>query len=365
MRLQTIDKPFLWIVVILMLAGLFIFSSAVLGLLARDAEQVANIAFNQLLFGIVFGVGVLLTTLNIPYKTWRRYSLYIFCISLILTAAVFLPNLGLNHGGATRWLVLGPFSFQPSELLKFGFVVYLAAWLSAAKDNASTFRYGTMPLIIMLVLVGGLLLKQPDTGTFSVIFVTGLGMLIASGGKWRHAIGLVLIAVIGLLALASFKPYVKDRIDTFLNPADDPQGASYQIQQSLIAVGSGEFFGRGFGQSVQKFRYLPEPVGDSIFAVAAEEFGFAGSVFIVLLFLFFAIRGFSIAEHAPDQFSRLLVVGIVILITAQSYTNIAAMLGVFPLTGLPLIFISHGGTAMLASLAEVGVILNISRYINS
>lgn len=360
--MKTIDKPFLWIVVLLMLVGLFIFSSAVLGLLARDAEQVANIAVSQLLFGIVFGVGMLVATLNIPYKIWRRYSLYIFCLSLILTAAVFIPGIGLNHGGATRWLVLGPFSFQPSELLKFGFIVYLAAWLSAAKENIGTLRYGLIPLCVMLTLVGVLLLKQPDTGTFAVIFFTGLGMLIASGGKWRHAAGLVLIATIGLIALASFKPYVKDRIDTFLNPSDDPQGASYQIQQSLIAVGSGEFFGRGFGQSVQKFRYLPEPVGDSIFAVAAEEFGFVGSVLIVLLFLFFAVRGFSIAEHAPDNFSRLLVVGIVILITAQSYTNIAAMLGVFPLTGLPLIFISHGGTAMLASLAEVGIVLHISRY---
>lgn len=293
---------------------------------------------------------------------WRRYSLYIFFTSLILTAAVFIPEIGLNHGGATRWLMFGPISFQPSELLKFGFIVYLAAWLSAAKDNVGMLRYGVIPLSIMLALVGVLLLKQPDTGTFAVIFITALGMLIASGGKWRHVLGFVTIAAIGLLVLASFKPYVKDRIETFLNPGADPQGASYQIQQSLIAVGSGEILGRGFGQSVQKFRYLPEPVGDSIFAVAAEEFGFVGSVFIVLLFLFFALRGLTIAEHAPDHFSRLLVVGIVILITAQSYTNIAAMLGVFPLTGLPLIFISHGGTAMLASLAEVGIVLHISRY---
>ena len=362
---KTIDKPFLWSVIILMVAGIFIFSSAVLGLLARDAEQVANIALSQFLFGIIFGVGMLFVALKIPYKTWRKYSLYIFLACLILTAAVFFPPLGLSHGGATRWLALGPFSFQPSELLKFGFVVYLAAWLSAAKDNIGMLRYSVVPLFIMLALVGGLLLKQPDTGTFAVIFITALGMLIASGGKWRHVGSFIIIAIVGLLILASFKPYVKDRINTFLNPEVDPQGSSYQIQQSLIAVGSGELFGRGFGQSVQKFRYLPEPVGNSIFAVAAEEFGFVGSVLIVLLFLFFALRGFSIAERAPDHFSRLLVIGIVILITVQSYTNIAAMLGVFPLTGLPLIFISHGGTAMLASLAEVGIILNISRYANS
>lgn len=362
MKPQAIDKPFLWTVIIIMMAGLFIFSSAVLGLLARDAGQVANVATSQLLFGIVFGIGMLFWTFKIPYKMWRRYSLYIFFIALVLTAAVFIPGIGLNHGGATRWLIFGPISFQPSELLKFGFIVYLAAWLSAAKDNVGMLRYSVIPLSIMLALVGVLLLKQPDTGTFAVIFITGLSMLIASGGKWRHILGFVIIAAIGILVLASIKPYVKDRIETFLNPGADPQGASYQIQQSLIAVGSGELLGRGFGQSVQKFRYLPEPVGDSIFAVAAEEFGFVGSVFIVLMFLFFTLRGLTIAKHAPDHFSRLLVVGIVILITAQSYINIAAMLGVFPLTGLPLIFISHGGTAMLASLAEVGIVLHISRY---
>jgi cell division protein FtsW len=361
---KTIDKPFLWTVVTLMFSGVFIFSSATLGLLARSTEQATNVATNQFVFGIILGVGVLFGALRVPYKFWRHYSLAIFIVALILTAAVFIPALGISHGGATRWLSLGPFSFQPSELLKFGFIVYLAAWLSAAKEKVGTLRYGVMPLSIMLVLVGGLLLIQPDTGTFAIIFITGLGMLLASGGKWRHVGGLVLIAFIGLLLLALFKPYVKDRINTFFNPGDDPRGSSYQIQQSLIAIGSGELFGRGFGQSVQKFRYLPEPVGDSIFAVAAEEFGFVGSVFLVLLFLFFALRGLVIATRAPNHFSRLLVVGIVILITAQSYTNIASMLGVFPLTGLPLIFISQGGTAMLVSLAEVGVVLNISRYIN-
>ncbi|MBI2046200.1 MAG: cell division protein FtsW [Parcubacteria group bacterium] len=362
---KTIDKPFLWIIALLMLSGIFIFSSAALGLLARSTEQAANVATNQFLFGIIFGTGMLFGALHVPYKFWRRYSLALFVGSLILTAAVFIPGLGLNHGGATRWIEIGSFSFQPSELLKFGFVVYLAAWLSAAKERIGTLRYGVIPLGIMLALIGAILLKQPDTGTFAVIFITGLGMLVASGGKWRHVGGLVLIACIGLLLLALFKPYIKDRITTFFNPGNDPQGSSYQIRQSLIAVGSGELFGRGFGQSVQKFRYLPEPVGDSIFAVAAEEFGFVGSVGLVLLFLLFALRGFIIAERAPDYFSRLLVAGIVILITVQSYTNIAAMLGVFPLTGLPLIFISHGGTAMLVSLAEVGVVLHISRYVNS
>ena len=153
-----------------------------------------------------------------------------------------------------------------------------------------------------------------------------------------------------------------DRILTFLNPSSDPLGNGYQIQQSLIAIGSGHIFGRGFGQSVQKFDYLPEPMGDSIFAVFAEEFGFMGALLLLSLFIFFAFRGLKIATHSPDQFGGLLVVGIVILIVSQSFINIGSLIGIFPLTGLPLLFISHGGTALFFALVGVGIVLNVSRY---
>jgi cell division protein FtsW len=158
------------------------------------------------------------------------------------------------------------------------------------------------------------------------------------------------------------RPYVMDRIMTFADPGRDPQGAGYQINQSLIAIGSGSMFGRGFGQSIQKFEYLPEPIGDSIFAVYGEEFGFAGTTLLVLLFAAFAFRGLRIATHAPDLFGMLLVVGIVTLVVAQAFLNIAAMLAVAPLSGLPLPFVSHGGTSLLVTLAAVGIVLNVSKY---
>jgi len=195
-----------------------------------------------------------------------------------------------------------------------------------------------------------------------VIAAAGLAMFVASGGRWRDVFVAAVIGA-GIISIVAFtRPYVMDRILTFIDPGRDPLGAGYQIQQSLIAIGSGQLTGRGFGQSIQKFNFLPEPVGDSIFAVAAEEFGFLGTILVLFLFCFFATRGLKIARQAPTQFSRLLVVGIVILIMVQAFINMGAMLGLLPISGIPLPFISHGGTALLFTLASVGIIINISRF---
>jgi cell division protein FtsW len=308
------------------------------------------------------GTIAFLVTSKIDYKHWRGLGFYFFIGSLVLTALVFVPEIGFSHGGATRWIDLKLFTFQPSELLKVSFVIYLAAWLSSIRDKVSTLKFGLFPFWIMVGLVGILLLKQPDTDTFGVIVFAGLAMFISAGGKWRHILATVLVGIVVFGAIALTRPYVMSRIETFFKPAENSLGSSYQLQQSLIAVGSGGIVGRGFGQSVQKFNYLPEPIGDSIFAVAAEEFGFVGSVILILLFVFFAVRGLKIATRAPDSFGRLVVVGIVILIISQAYINIAGMLGVIPLTGIPLPFVSHGGTALFIALAEVGIIVNISKH---
>ena len=288
--------------------------------------------------------------------------MYIFLFSIVVSLLVFIPNIGFAFGGAKRWILLGPFTFQPAELLKLGFVIYFATWLSGVRELLHTFRYGLLPFLILMSIIGALLLSQPDTGTFLVIFVTGVAMYIVAGARWRDIFSLGALSIFGLLVLAYVRPYIKERLLTFFDPAFDPLGISYQIQQSLIAIGSGGWFGRGFGQSIQKFNFLPEPIGDSIFAVAAEEFGFIGSVILITLFLFLAFRGRHIAGRTPDYFGGLLVVGIVILIVFQSFTNIGSMLGVLPLTGLPLLFVSHGGSALLFALAGVGIVLNVSRY---
>jgi len=356
------DRFFLSIVIFLVLLGLAIFTSASLGLLTQKGINIGSVAFKQLFLGI-FGGGVALVLFsNIHYRVLKKYSFFFFLTTFILTLLVFIPSIGIEHGGANRWISLGSFSFQPAEFLKLGFVIYFAAILSSTRSKIGSFKYGVLPAIILLGIIGTTLLAQPDTGTFLVILITAFAMFLAAGGKWKH-VGLgSIFAVVGLSILAAVRPYIKERFLTFIDPSRDALGAGYQIQQSLIAIGSGEISGRGLGQSIQKFNYLPEPIGDSIFAVAAEEFGFIGAIIIIAAFLTFAVRGIYISQKAPDYFGGLLVLGIVILIVSQSFINIASMLGVFPLTGLPLLFISKGGTALFAALLSVGIILNVSKY---
>lgn len=359
---RKLDKPFFIIVFTLILFGFLIFYSASLGFLTREGINFSSIIFNQVFFGLVLGLVCLFVASKINYINYKKYSFYIFLFSLILTALVFTP-LGLEHGGAKRWLHLGFISsFQPAELLKLGFVIYFATWLSSIKTKVKTFNFGVLPLIIMLGLVGAILLKQPDTGTFLVIFITAIGMFYVAEASWKHLIGLLIVALTGFATMAYLRPYLWERILTFINPSADGLGAGYQIKQSLIAIGSGQWVGRGFGKSIQKFNFLPEPMGDSIFAVTAEEWGFIGCVFLIGLFLFFAYRGFYLGAKSDTTFGRLLAVGIVILIVSQSFINMASMLGIFPLTGVPLLFVSKGGTALMFTLLEVGIILNISKY---
>lgn len=362
MKKIKIDIPFLIATIILVLGGFLIFSSASLGLLTKQTAKYSNVAFNQTFFGLVLGFIACLFTSNLDYKIYRKYSLFIFIGSALLTLMVFLPVIGIGHGGAQRWLSLGFIpTFQPSEFLKIGFIIYLAAWIAKAKDKSSTFLYGFLPFLILIAITGAILLKQPDTDTFVITVVAGVAIFLVGGGRWRYIFGLALLGVVGLGLIAYTRPYVMSRITTFINPSANIQGSGYQIHQSLIAIGSGGFSGRGFGQSIQKFNYLPEPIGDSIFAVAGEEFGFVGGVGIVFIFVFFAVRGLKIASKVPDQFGRLMVVGIVILIVSQAFVNIGAMVGILPLSGIPLPFISQGGTALSMMLAEAGIILNISK----
>ncbi|MDP2788473.1 MAG: putative lipid II flippase FtsW [bacterium] len=358
---NKIDKFFLTIVFILITFGLAVFISASLGILSKNKDLFFSVLFNQIVLGFGLGLVGMYITFKINYKFWRRYAFLIFLGSILLTVAVFIPDFGLKHQGALRWITLGPVSFQPVEILKFGFLIYFAAWLAWAKNKVQDFRFGILPLSIMLVIIAVILFKQPDTKSFILIFLTGASMLFISGVPMKYILGVGALAVVVLGTLVLFKPYLQDRVKTFLDPSLDPQGSSYQIQQSLIAFGSGGIFGRGFGQSIQKFSYLPEPQGDSIFAVLGEELGFVGTVAIILLFSLFYLRGMRIANNSPDLFSRLLVSGIVILITMQAFMHIASATGVFPLTGVPLPFMSHGGTSLMIYLSAIGVVLQISK----
>jgi len=362
MKAVPFDKVLFALVVILVTGGFLIFSSASLGLLARSGASFSSVALSQFLFGIIGGGIALFIMSNLHHRHLRKYAFYIFLFACFFTLLVFVPGLGMTHGGATRWLSLGGFSIQPTELLKIAFVIYLATWLSGTYTNITNFFQGTLPYVGIVSIVAIITLLQPDTDTFLIMGSASLAMFIVAGGRWRDVLILVLTAVLLLAALAFARPYLLDRLTTFMHPERDLQGSGWQIHQSLIAVGTGGLTGRGFGQSVQKFEYLPEPIGDSIFAVYAEEFGFIGGCVLIMLYIAFILRGYRIANRASDLFGTLLVVGFITLVACQAFLNIGSMIGVAPLSGLPLPFISHGGTALLATLIMVGIILNVSKY---
>jgi cell division protein FtsW len=352
---------FFWIVISITLFGFFIFSSASLGLLNRDGANFSHVLLKQL---AVLGAGIVLFLIvsKIDYRHWQKWSPFILIGAFVLTLAVFIPGLGLTSGGARRWLLIGNWAFQPSEFLKFGATLFLATWFARSPQLVRTWKYGFTPFLALMAAIGLTLAAQPDIDAIFIIFTAGLAMFFVAGAKWRQLGAILLIAITAFAIIAINKPYIISRIKTFFNPNQNVLSSSYQINQSLIAIGSGGIAGRGFGQSIQKFKYLPEPIGDSIFAVAAEEFGFAGSVVIIALFLALTLSGLKIATRMSNHFGRLTIVGIVIMMVAGAFSNIASMLALIPLSGTPLIFISHGGTALLMALIEAGIILNISKH---
>lgn len=356
-----LDKPFLITCCILLGIGLLMIMSA-------------GVAYGQVRFGDSFyfvkqqavGVAVggffLYICSKIDYHFWEKLVVPIFLVALVLLILVFIPGVGTEVYGATRWLQIGPISFQPSEVMKVAIILYLAAWLSKKGEaQVADFHEGLIPFFLILSVVGFLIIKQPDTGTMGLICCIAVSIFFASGARVQHIVSLAGAGLGALLVLIMIAPYRVARLTVFLNPDHDPSGAGYQVKQALIAVGSGGLFGVGLGQSRQKFNYLPEPVTDSIFAVLAEEFGFLGTVVVVSLFLFLAYRGLRISLSAPDAFGRLIVIGITSWISFQAFINISAIIGLLPLTGMTLPFISYGGTSLVVLLAAVGIVLNVSK----
>ena len=356
------DRSFAIIVAILVVGGVAVFFSASLGLLAREDTSVARLALSQIVLGIAPGIAALLLFRFMNPRALMRIVLPLYVLALLATALVFVPELGLTINGATRWLDLGFASVQPAEFLKMGTVLMLAAYLAHAGRDIRAYSRGLFPFIAIIGVPIALLLLQPNTSTAIVIAGSASALYLLAGAPLRDFAIIGLMIAIGAGILLSERPYLKDRVLTFLDPSENPLTSGYQIQQSLIAIGSGEAFGRGFGQSIQKFNYLPEPVGDSIFAVVAEELGFTGAAILILLFVAFAARGLAIAAEAANAFGTLAATGLTLIIAFSAFLNIGAMLGVLPLTGLPLPFISQGGSALLAALASVGIILNVAAH---
>ena len=357
------DTGLILILGALVLNGALIFTSAALGLLARGETHISSVVFNHFVLGIGGGTILLILFALFDHKKFRAWAPYIFAGTLLLTVLVFVPFLGFEHGGGKRWIDLRLLTIQPSEFLKLGAIIFAASYFASLRDQTSSWK-GPAAFAGIIGIPALILLLQPDLGTLGITTVSVFAIFVAAGARLRDIaiLGAAALLVLGILSFIPRYNYVYDRIDTFFNPAEQSAtGEGFQIRQSLIAVGSGGLVGRGFGQGVQKFTYLPEPMGDSIYATLAEEFGFIGGVLLIVLFLMLALKGYGIAARAPDMFGGLLAVGLSTYLAGEAFINIAAMLGIAPLTGIPLTFISQGGSAMLASLAGAGILLNISR----
>lgn len=362
-RKQSVDRVFLFIAILLVVGGYVIFTSASFGLLLKEGGLFTSTALTQLA-SIALGLLLCFIAARIPLVFLKKYAWVIGIAATIPMILLLIPGIGVAHGGAERWLSVFGVSIQPGEFFKLAFIIALAAWL-AQRNAAREIHHRKTFLIfsLFLTVAGALFLSQPDTDSFALVVVAGAALYAVGGYPMKHLLTLGVIGLIGATVLFSVRPYLLERLTVFINPDRDPLGAGYQLQQSLIAVGSGGLTGKGFGRSVQKFDRLPEPTSDSIFAVFGEEFGLVGTLVLVLLFTSLALRGLRIASRADDAFERLLALGCTTLITGAAFLNFASMLGLFPLSGLALPLISHGGTAMLAALIEVGLILNVSRRV--
>lgn len=356
------DYILILIILTLIVFGLVILASASVVLSQEKFGQSYYFLKHQLIYGLAIGLILWLIGQKIYYRQWSKLALPLLILTLVLLVLVFIPQLGFQHGGAKRWVIFGPISIQPAEIAKLTLVIYLAALLAKKKEKISQFKEGLLPFLILIALITCLIILQPNTGTLIVIALTALIIYFLAGAKKSHLFVVFLIGLVSFSALIKIAPYRMSRLTVFLHPETDPQGIGYQINQALLAIGSGGLFGRGLGHSLQKFLYLPEIVSDSIFAIAAEELGLIGASILVTLFVIFAWRGFKIAKNAADNFGRLLAAGITSWLVFQAFINMAAISGLIPLTGIPLPFVSYGGSAMAVSLAGVGILVNISKY---
>ena len=316
--------------------------------------------FKQGLSALI-GIGALLLLMRVDYHALRSLSVPGLITTVVLLAAVLIPGIGAEAYGAQRWISLGAFQLQPSELTKLALVVYVAHWLTTKREQVSDFSYGLVPFSVLIAVIVALLMKQPDMGTTIVVVITALSIFFAAGASLFH-LGLLsgAGAFIGV-ALIKFEPYRMDRFLAFLDPWAKPQATGYHVVQSLLAFAAGGLTGSGLGVGRQKFLYLPFPHTDSIFAVVGEELGVVGTIAVVLAFVFFAYRGLRIAWYAPDQFGRLLATGVTCGVVFQAMVNMAVLTSSVPFTGITLPFISYGGSSLITTLAACGILLNVSR----
>ncbi len=354
------DRILFGIVFLLIIFGLIMIANAgILQAVVRYNDP--NAFLKKQLLAVIIGFISLLILQKIDYHVFRRYSVWILMFATILLTLVFVPGIGVEKGSYTahRWINVAGQSFQPSEAVKLAVILYFSAWCSSkGVKKIRDFKEGFVPFFVTLTIISSLICLQPDVGTMGIIIVIATSIFFFAGANIKHLISLTLLAVLVLAVVVSTSEYRMSRVMTFLHPEDDALNSGYQINQAYTAFGVGGLFGLGPGHNKVP---LPEPVGDSIYAVIGEEFGFLGAVLLLLVFLFLLFRIFRIAMLSEDMFGRLVAGGIGVWIVGQGIMNMGAISGLIPLTGIPLPFISYGGSSIFLMLSSIGIVLNISR----
>lgn len=354
------DHSLLIITIVLALVGLVMVFSAS-AVVAGNRFHDPGYFLKRQLAWLAFGFLLLHLASHIDYVWWKRLSIPLLGLTAVLLAMVLIPSLGVSAKGARRWLRLGPISVQPAEIAKLVAVMYLAAYLAKKEDRLTGFLSGLAPALLVIGVLGGLVLLEPDLGTVVVMGSVAIGLLFLGGARLSHLLSLGLCAVPAVLVLVLSSSYRRQRLMTFLAPWKDASDAGFQITQSFLAFGSGGLFGVGLGEGKQKLFFLPEAHTDFVLALVGEELGLVGTGVIILLFALFAIRGFQVAARARMPFGRYLGMGITLLIGVQALINACVVTGLVPTKGLTLPFVSYGGSSLVTCMFGVGILLNISR----
>lgn len=364
---MTAKRPFdFWIfmtvLVLLSLGIIMVFSAS--AAYAYNYMHDSYYFLKSQLVGALLGLFVMLVTMQIDYRKIGKWSPVLLVVSIVLLILTRVPGIGREVNGAWRWIYIGPVNFQPSEIAKLAVILFFSFSLSKRKDQLQSFFKGLLPYLILIGVFAGLLIIEPHlSGTILIASVACI-ILFCAGAKISHFVIISIPAILGVAAAIIAAPYRLARVTAFLDPWKDPQGASWQIVQSLYAIGSGGLFGRGLGRSLQKFLYIPEPHNDFIFAVLAEELGYIGVLAVLTLFLIFIWRGIKVSLNSPDTFGSLVAVGITSLVAVQVLINVAVVTSSMPVTGMPLPFFSFGGTSLVFLMFGVGILLNISKHTN-
>jgi cell division protein FtsW len=347
---------------LILIFGLIVLFSASLAVSYLKFNKDSLIFIKRQFIGLILGFIAFYFISKTDYHIWKKSAALMLFISIILLILVFVPKIGCGWGKACSWINIFGYSLQPSEFVKLFFLLYLAAWLEKRKDSLRDFKQGMAPFLFVLGVIVFLMLLQPDLGTLSIIIATSMVVYYVAGGKLRHILAIVLLGALLVFLMVQVKDYQKDRFLCLFNPNYDIQDKCYQTNQALIAIGSGGIMGRGLGASRQKFSYLPEVQADAIFAIVSEELGFVFSVLLIVFYLILFYRGWKISQKAPDDFGKIVSLGVVSWIVIQAMINIGGIINIIPMTGVPLPFISAGGSSIIASLMAIGVIFNISKY---